>query len=295
VIALPWYVQHLDGLRRVADEATTQGDAINPYGPEYRRGTPENLAWYAWTMVNVHYFLPLALFYLVGLVHAVVSWVRRRRAGYLPELVIASTAGYLGISLLFGFQDPRYTIPALVFVAALGVGWIVQASKPVRIAATAILTAVLVINTVAINSDLLRFVQVELPGADDQGEFVENRLVILDTKGYSGSRPVREPETLDLLEAAKRDGVTAFSYDSSQTTVEKLGVPGLFVFALAADVPMVPGDELDEKGIYLARSPVPAGGPQPCRRFDDRTGLYVFRGVPPSPQPDDRSRLYCPL
>jgi hypothetical protein len=233
--------------------------------------------------------------YLIGLGHAIWSWIRRRPVGFEPELVISSLMGYLGISLLFGFQDPRYTIPALVFVAALGAGWIVRVPKPVGIAATAVLVAVLVVNNIAINTSAFRLVQIELPGASPTREFVENRLVLLDTRGYSGSRPIRTPRTVDLLEAAKAQGATNFSYDASPQTVEKIGLPGLFVFALATGLPAVPGDQLDSRGIYLERRPVPPGGPQPCQRFEDGTGLYVFRGIPKNPEPSARSRLYCPL
>jgi 4-amino-4-deoxy-L-arabinose transferase-like glycosyltransferase len=297
IIAVPWYVQHLDGLTRVAQEATAQsgGADTNPYGPEYTRGSLENYAWQGWTMVNTHYFLPLALFFVVGLVSAIATWVRTREAGYLPELILGSLGGYLGIALVFGFQDSRYSIPALVFVAALATGWIATARRPLRIAAVAMLAVLLVVNSLAINTSAFGFVQIVLPGANDQREFAENRLVVFDTHGYTGAQPERAPRTLDLLEAAKREGVPAFSYDSSPWTIDRLGAPGLFVFSRAAGLPVVPGDQLKPGGIYLAGRPVPAGGPRPCQRFEDGTGLYVFKGVPGNPEPTRRSRLTCPL
>jgi len=300
LIAGPWYLEHLDGLTRVANEATTQGAGINPYGPEYTRFSLGNYAWYAWTAINTHLFLPLALLFAAGLGYLVVGWVRTRRPALAPELVVGSVGGYLAVALLWGFQDPRYPLPALVFVAAVGAGWIVRVRRPLAIAATVVLFGAVFANTLNVNTGDLGLVQIRFPGAGDPGrEFVERRLVVVAEVGYSSAQPKRAGRTLDILKAAKRDGVGAFAYDTSPMTVEKLGAGGLFVFSREAGLPVVPGDDPlvrgGPQGMWLARRPVPAGGPQPCTRFEDGSGLYVFRGAPGPLDPTRQRNLYCPL
>jgi hypothetical protein len=157
---------------------------------------------------------------------------------------------------------------------------------------------VLVVNTLAINTPALGGVLVRLPGADDRGEFIENRLLLVGEAGYTGTRPQRSPRTVDLLEAAKRNGTPAFASDFSPETTTRLNSAGMFIFARLTGLAIVAGDDPVMKtgqGIFLARRPVPPGGPAPCQRFDDGTGLYVFRGVPKLSRPNPRSRLTCPL
>jgi hypothetical protein len=298
LIAGPWYLKHLDGLTRVAQEATTQGAGINPYGPEYPRGSLKNFAWYGWSALNIHYFLPLVLFYVTGLVHALVSWARTRRAGYLPELIVASIGGYVAVAMLWGFQDPRYSIPAVAFVAALGTGWIVSLRRVPRLLATGALAAVLVFNMLAVNLDPFGTVDVRLPGADQPGrEWVENRAVLVTGAGYSSGPPHAAGRTLDLLRAARRDGVKAFAFDSDAETLNHISPNGLFYYALVAHVSLVGGEDLPSygrHGIFLAARPDSRHGPPPCTRFDDRTGFYVIRGNAAAGHAF-RQSSYCPL
>jgi len=300
VIALPWYVEHFHALSRVAAEATAQsgGADSNPYGTEYPRGSLRNFAWQGWALVNIHYFVPLALLYLIGLGGAVARWVRTRRPGYLPELIVGGLGGYVGVALVFGYQDARYSIPALVFLAVIAAGSIVTARRPLRIAGTALLLVVLVVNTVAVNTPALRPSEVRFPGAGEHGNTIEDRLVLLDDRGYTGTRPQRSPRTVDLLEAAKRQGTPAFAADFTPQTSNRLNSAGLFIYARLVGLPLVPASDpiiRTRKGIYLARRSIPPHGPEPCQRFDDGTGLYVFRGVPRPSPPKRSDRLTCPL
>lgn len=295
VICLPWYIQHLDGLRTVASAATGQGSNINAFGSSYTRFSLDNFAWYGWTLMNVHYLLPLTLFYLVGLVATVVRWVRTRTPAYAPELVVGSLSGYLGVALIFGFQDARYSIPAMAFVAAIGVGWIVTAPRRVAIAATAVLGAVLVANTIAVNTGA--FGRVELSFGEQKTVAGENKLVLLADNGYTARAPQRL-HLEDILNGAKRDGIPNFTWDNSSETVGALDPSGLSVLAQATELPIVgPGDRnlLRGRGITLKRLPVPPGGPQPCGRFLDGAGLYAFRGAPDPRGVRSTSKLYCPL
>ena len=298
-IAAPWYLQHLDAFTRNVGEATSQGEAINPYGPEYTRWSLSNFASYGWTALNIHYFLPLILFYLAGLVHALVSWRRSGRAGYAPELVVGSLGSYLGVALLWGFQDPRYSIPAVVFVAALGTGWISSLGPRARLAATATLAAVLVCNMLAINLGTFGTVDVALPGADDPGrEWAERRVVVIRTVGYSSGPADEAGRTLELLRAARRDGVALYAYEPTPDTVSHVSPNGLFYFGIVSKVSLVSPQDVPahkRRAILLTVRPVQPGDPRPCTRFKDGKGLYVTRGVALTPSPRDQRGFYCPL
>ena len=78
-------------------------------------------------MLNHELLVPLTLLFLVG----PASWVWRfappaTRADLTPELLIGGLVGYGGITYI-KLKDPRYSLPALVYVAALATGWIATA------------------------------------------------------------------------------------------------------------------------------------------------------------------------
>ncbi len=298
VVALPWYVQHFDGLTRIANEATAQGDAHNPWGTEHKRFSLDNFAWYGWTLVNIHYFLPLTVLYLVGLVHAAVRWFRTRTPALAPELIVGSLSGYLTVALLFGFQDARYSIPSLVFVAALGVGWIGSASPRIRLGATVALAVVFVANTIAVNTGAFGRLDLHLPGGDPISVAGEHKLVLLADHGYTARKPLAQGRPVDILEAAKRDGVRVFGLDFQPLTIERFDPGGLSLIGRATGVLLVPGEDPRPHGrrrIWFSRRVVPPEGPAPCTRFDDGTGLYVFRGDLRTTDPRRARNLYCPL
>jgi 4-amino-4-deoxy-L-arabinose transferase-like glycosyltransferase len=298
LIAAPWYLEHLEGLRRVTREATAQGGGtdINPYGTEFGRWEFNNYYWYGWTLLNVHYWLPLTLFYLAGLGYAAVSWLRTRRPALAPELIVGSLAGYVGVAMVFGFQDARYSVPALAFVAVLGVGWIRRTPTALRIGATAALVAVLVINSLAVDREA--FGTAEIPLWETDSSWLYPRLVVADKRGYSSGKPDRSARVVDVLRAAQRDGIRSFSLDLAPQTVNELGAAGLSVSGRETGVALVPGEAAvvqRRSGMFLSRQPVPPGGPKPCTRFDDGTGLYVFRGATVTYDPRTARNLYCPL
>jgi hypothetical protein len=297
VIAVPWYLKHLPGLTRVTQEATTQGAGINPYGTSFQRWTPENYAWYWWTLADVHYFVPLTIFFAVGLVSAVVGWFRRRMPRYAPELVVGVLAGYVGVALVFGFQDARYSMPAVVFVAVLGGGWIATTRRAIRIPAVSLLLAVLVVNTLNVSAGT--FGDADLRFAKQaKGSWLDPALTLISEKGYTGGPANESGRTLDILKAARKDGVEGFSFDSTPPTVSLLSPNGLFAFGRQADVAMVlPGSAVLSKptGMFLSVRAVARGYPAPCTRFSDGSGLYIFRGGVGTADPiKDRRHLYCP-
>jgi hypothetical protein len=274
------------------------GAGHNPFGTEYTRFSFHNFAWYGWTFVNVHYFLPLTLLYLAGVAFAVRDWVRRRAASWAPELIVGSLSGFVGVALVFGFQDARYSIPAVGFVAAVGGGWLARLARPWRLAGTFAVVAILVLNTVAVNTGALGRVDWRLASRDHPGVAGEGKLVLLGDNGYTAKKPDRDARLLDVLESARRHGITAFSWDPRPMTTERVNVAGLNVVATAVGLRIVSvGDRLlgSRRAISISRQAVPRGGPEPCTHFPDGTGLYLFRGGAGSWNPSTQHNLYCPL
>jgi hypothetical protein len=294
VIALPWYLEHFDRLRGVATAATGQSGGIdsNPYGTEYERFSLDNFAWYGWTFMNLHYFLPLTLFFLVGLVHTTVSWVRTRSPAYAPELIVGSLSGYVGVALVLGFQDARYSFPAAVFVAALGVGWMTRCSRRVQVGAIVALALVLVLNTIAVNTGAFGRLDLQL-GGEQVSVAGENKLVVIADHGYTSGRP--ETARLEnLLESAKRDGVDVVGYEHEAPTLSRLNPGGLMVLARTTGMALVHAGDPQlqtRRGIYLVRRER-TGGVRPCERFSDGSALFALRGG--TGEPLRSTRRYCP-
>lgn len=299
VMAFPWYVTHVDDLRRVTREATAQGP-VNPYGTAYTRWGVDNFSWYAWNHLNNQFFLPLTLFYAIGIVAGAVSWVRSRVPRYFPELLVGSLTGNLGTAVLFGFQDPRYSFPSVVFIAAVAVGWIFTAARPVRIAATAALLTVLALNTVTVNLGVGGDQVIKLSGSG-QGADVRGYVRVASRAGYTVGKPDDGGRALELLRAAKRDGLTGFGYEFRSKTFEHLNPAGLAVFARIADIDTFGADDprvRSPKSMFFAVRQVRRGYPKPCQRFSDGWGLYVYRDVRGSTKMIDLSEQkhpYCPI
>jgi 4-amino-4-deoxy-L-arabinose transferase-like glycosyltransferase len=301
VIAGPWYIRHLDSLRRVAGEATAQappGVDTNQAGTEYTRFSLDNYEWYGWAFVNLHWYLPLALAFVGGAFLTLRLARHNRKVGYVPELIVGFLAGYVGVAFLLGFQDARYSFPSACFVAALGVGWVARARPRVRSAVTLALVALFVLNMLTISTGALGNVVLRLPGGVRPSP-VEGNLVLLADHGYTSGKPERA-RMFDLLEAAAKDGVTAMTIEEGEETQQKLGE----IEVLARTVPiryLDQGDRVPEsvETITLYRRAVRSSDPRPCQRFSDGMGLYVLRAVTDDQQrstdPRRAPNLYCPL
>lgn len=315
VIAGPWYLRHLDGLLGVAETASSQAAAgvdTNPHGTEYPRFSLDNYEWHVWAFLNAHWYLPLTLVFLGGAVVALRRTWQSRTAGYVPELVAGILSGYVGVAFLVGFQDVRYSYGSACFVAALGVGWLARAGPRLRTGVTLGLVGLLALNTLAVSTGALGTIEFRLPvgrSVSDSVGFrltngepvsgVEGNLVLLADYGYRAGEPERA-RTLDLLEAAAKDGIATVSIDESEETGDKL--VGIDVFARTVPIRfLTQADRRIEtaEGITLYRRSVRSSDPPPCQRFTDGTGLYVLRGATDEqlrvPNPRRAPNRYCPL
>jgi 4-amino-4-deoxy-L-arabinose transferase-like glycosyltransferase len=99
---------------------------------------------------------------------------------------------------------------------------------------------------------------------------------------------------LNVLLALRRQGVQAFEFDRASANQLFFQPGGLERLAELAQLPVPPAlapQQLTPNEAYLVRGPVRRGGPRPCGRFPDGSGLFVTLGNPLVPRP----HYVCPL
>lgn len=295
----PWFFAHYYQLRGQTAGAVAAPRAIW-YGsvsfPE--RWTPENFTWYGWNLVNNQLYLPLFVFFVIGLGWALWRLARRRAwDSYLPELLAGGFVGYFGVSMIV-LKDPRYTLPCLVYVAVVATAWIVTLERRGRLIATGALVAVFVFNTVQHNFDVGGQHKISLPGAvaSPIGEY---SLTLVNDRGYTVASPNRRAEpVLDLLERLHDRGVRNVVFDGDTMREGGYNLDGLRIFAAKAKL-TAPGYTRDfiksDADAWVTRSPIADVDQPPCLvspLAPDQTGLYVYRGHVPKRLA--KARTDCP-
>lgn len=300
VLALPWYLLHRKGVTGFTQGSLAEHKADAPLvwfdgHPYPKRWSVENFTWYGWNMVNNQLYLPLTLFFLTGTALAAWRWLRRRRpAGVIPELLVGGLVSYLVISL-FVLDDPRYTLPALVYVAVLGTGWITQVRRPVlRYAAAGALAAVCAVNVLSQMTQVFDAPhRLALPHKSVSPIF-ERQFTLVSSAGYAEGAPDRGYRMEELLRRAHAAGARRmviggdldgnfFRPDSIALFFSSTGM------RWGADQ-----NRLGPRDLFVYRLQVQKGFPPPCAWLNDGTGIYLRRGRA-KPTPADRLPLYCPL
>jgi len=307
-LVLPWYVAHYHELTGLTSGATKGAQPVNWYGsiPYPDQWTFANFTWYFWNLINNQVYLPLAVFFFVGLLAALIAMARElfakttapadpaRPTRYLPELMAGGLVGYLGISYI-NLDDPRYTLPCLVYVALIGTWWIVQIRRRWQPVAALGIAAIFAVNTVTQNFAVGGAVRITTSKsvASPIGEY---SATVISPAGYIEGAPLRDglrPSMLDLLRKAHADGADRVIFQP-----ETLNVGGTNLFALAIVARMadlaVPGFAVDLVGptdVFVFRASPDRVKKRPCidAKAGDGTGIYMTKGPPTADNP-----LYCP-
>jgi hypothetical protein len=297
LISAPWYLYHWTDLR-----GQTQGAVVGVqpfwYGnvPYPARFSFDNFTWYAWNLVNSQLYLPLTLFVVIGSVYAVWRWLARRDPGYAPELLGGALVSYVAISFIT-LDDPRYTLPALVYGAVLGTGWIVQAVKPIRVLAAGALVAVLVLNTLMLNFAFpaAGAPSIKFPGAT-MNPIASGELRLASSFGYIEGQPSSGPSAVrDLLRRAHADGARQVSFQAASMNTGGYNINGLEVFARSVGLEGMGNDRnyiTNKSQIYMFRTTPSKRFGKPCLKspiINDGTYLFIQWG-PAKPKLD----LHCP-
>ena len=285
-LGLPWYIDHLSQLSGLTGGYTTPGATgaapANSIAPS--RFSAANIFWYLWDVVNRVLLTPLTLLFLTGTVLALWRFCRRRAPDDLtPELVVGGLVGYLGITYIT-LRDPRYALPALLYMAVLGTGWIATARPPLRRWLTAAFGIVVAVNFIAVNFGGVSSLSLKLPGAS-RSPTLNNAgtLTVFSPMGWRAGPPVRDGDLLGLFRGLKKMGVQLIEFDGGSANRVDFNNLGLVVLAEIAGIPVPAENNLPAMGpeaAFVRGAGGLPGDPPPCQRLDDGTAVYVSLGNP---------------
>jgi hypothetical protein len=286
VISLPWYVYHLHQLNGLIEGQGGTGAA-----PSAEAAPPllsrASLLWYFWAALNIQLLAPLVLFLVVGVGFAIRDCLRRWTPANLgPELLGGLFVSWLGITLI-RHKDVRFTLPALVYVAALATGWIVFARPRMRLAAATVLGIALTANFLGVSCGIGGSVRMALPGAPANSGLHTRQVTIYSSDGYVRGGPQHDGDILALMRGLKRVGVRTVTFDAGSTANSlEFSAYGLTVRAIQAGLTPTPVYDPaalgPRDGFMLLHVPQP-GDPPPCQRLGDGSGVYVELGNPVKP------------
>jgi len=290
-LTLPWYIYHYAQLRGLTTGATATGSAaaaagagVNaPNGITPSRFTSANFGWYVWNLLNHQLLVPLAAFLLVGIVLAAWRFARHRDPeDVLPELIGGGAFAYLAMTYLT-LKDPRYTLPALVYMAVLATSWLPRVRPRLRPWLTGAFGVVVLANAIAVSFGFGPTLQIVFPGAPTASTAGARVITFYSPNGWLRGGPVHEGDVLGIMRGLKRLGVVQIAVDGGSANSPDFNNAGLSALAIVAGL-SVPGVEnLPAMGpldaFILRRVPMP-GDPPPCQMLDDGTGIYVSRGNP---------------
>jgi dolichyl-phosphate-mannose-protein mannosyltransferase len=294
VFVEPWYFMHYFDLLGQGQGAIVGAEpAWYDNVPYPDRWTLHNFTWYGWSFLNNQVYLPLSLFFLVGLAFAVWILVRRREpSGYLPELLGGAAVGYFAISFK-DLDDPRYTLPVLVYAALIGTFWIVRLRGVAAFAVTAALFAVFFVNLVTISFGKGDDIVIDTPKSV-KSPIGQWRFTVLNPGGYTIGAPDRHGGGSALEDAFRRAHEMGFErivFQPESLNSGGYNLNGLGVLAYAAGLKYAGyrPEDIEPNGIYVFRATQQqVRGYGPCLVSFDKTGIYFMDGPPPN------GKLFCP-
>jgi 4-amino-4-deoxy-L-arabinose transferase-like glycosyltransferase len=287
-LALPWYLDHYDQLNGLLSGATSAGvgagNASAGGGITPARGSGAYFAWYLWDLLNHVLLAPLTIFFVVGTVVALWRFARRRDANdYTPELFIGGLVGYLGITYIT-LKDPRYSLPALVYLAVLGTGWITTTSRRWRPWLTTAFGLIVAANFAMVSFGWGSTLSLRLPGPFAPSVAGARQVTFFSPAGYLRGPPVRDGNVLGLLQGLTRLHFRYVEFDGGSANIPEFDQNGLGVLAIEAGIsePLFGYNLalLTSRDVFVLRHFPVLGDPPPCQKLLDGSGIYVEVGNP---------------
>ena len=277
VIGLPWYIRHWDqvqGLRHIASQA---GYDNSPGSSLPHRYSAKNAGWFLWSGLNIQNFAPMLAFAAVGIGTAIVRLFKRPwREPFTLDLLVGGVIAWAGATYSLP-HDPRYSLPGLPYLAILGAGWIVLLRPRARLIAALALSAIALVNVIAISTGFGHRVAISLPGAPKGSGLHERQLTLFSDQGFAYGKPQRSGDLLGLMRDLHERNIRYILWDIPGAVNATYNTEGLTALAQSAGLKIgkpPPGQERD--GVILVhlspgQSKVPA-----CRKLYDGTDVYVF-------------------
>jgi hypothetical protein len=219
---------------------------------------------------------------VIGTVTVGVRTVRNRFStdSLLPEVLAGGLVGYLGVTYLM-LKDPRYSLPALVYVAVLGTFWLPSLRRRSwRIAAIAVVMGFAAINFVGMSTGLggTRRIAISLPGAELGGLVDPGQLAIYQDQGWPFGPPEQDGNVPTLLKRLRALGITQIAVDGSTVNAPDLNLTGIQPYAIMDGMAVAGISSPTPGSAYLLLHAPRPGDPPPCGRMDSGQGIYIIRG-----------------
>jgi len=308
VVGAPWYLDHVSDFREMA---LTAGGGTQPAGHVPAALSMVNLTWYFWSALNWLLFAPLFMLALVGAIWTIWAVVHERiPKGPVMEFLVGAFVAWLAITLTPS-HDIRYDLPLLPYLAVIGTGWIICASRRwVRVVAMAVLALAVAANSLGATFGVGGRAQTALGSSPIFTQAFPDRIVWYSNGGFLVAAPQRDGDVPGLLRALRHDGVrvVAFSNPAAYAPAERgrtastgrspadFSIAGLQTLSLIAHLSTsrftvrftVLAHRSPQYAALIHRS-IASGAP-PCTKLSDGTGVWVVRLNPAA----HRLSLYCP-
>ena len=279
-VGLPWYVVHSYELARMVSLASSGPGT--PAGNIPATLSTGNLTWYFWSILNSQLLAPLFVLAATGITWTLVMAVRERgRNAARLEFLLGGVSAWLTITFVTPHHDIRYGVPLLGFLAVAGTGWIACVSRPVRVAAIAVLVLGVSANILGIDFGVGREVKLALVRTPPASEQVPDRIVLYSPNGFLAAAPSRDGDVPGLLEALRRAGVRTIAWSAEQAAQPDFSSEGLTPLAQIAGLRPVtteiPEYSRSASVATLIHESVSDHSPPTCTRLSDGTGVWVVR------------------
>jgi hypothetical protein len=241
----------------------------------------------------VQLLAPLFVAFVAGTLAAVRRFLRDRRpADPTPELVIGGMISYLGCTYI-SLKDPRYTLPAMVFIAALATGWLPSLSGRARAIAATALVVFASTTFVGTSFGLGSEIAIRLPGSPPT-LLGERSIRLYSPNGYLASAPRDDSAVARLMRTLKARGMDTVELDpGGDATWNTNGLELLMGEYGLRRPPAYDPAHLAPGTVFLTRHLLRPGVPKPCGRISGSWGIYLIKGGNAA-VPFAQYKLYCP-
>jgi 4-amino-4-deoxy-L-arabinose transferase-like glycosyltransferase len=278
-LALPWYLNHRHAQADTIQTATA--GARSNHG-----GVVQAIVWHAWSMASIQLLAPFLVVVLAGGLVALLAMIRRARpAPYGPELLLGVAGAFLLVGI-FLWHDPRYSMPLLPLLVAVGVTLLTVLPGRWRAFFAGGIVAIGLVNAVLVNTGAGT---TQLSLGASAADPVQKRLTIFSGAGYASNKPFNGGDLVGVLARAYADGVRLIGVDPQATVHPEFSLDGVNLASHMTGVGLVADDDVRQltprDALIVRRDPAQEPIP-PCTTEPDGAGLYLEHGL--------TGRVFCP-